>query len=265
MFEKLLKAVESGIPAVLYTVVDNQGNTAVKKGSRLLVLAGGEVYGTLGESMLDRQVAARAAKILQRAVPNTGIIECNAPGGDAGCELPVKILEDSFFPRKKLMIFGGGHVAVPLVQMASILGYQTVVVDDRPEFVSPERFPDADSLICTDLVEGLPENEIDASTSIVIITRGHQYDQACLEAVIDSKACYIGMIGSSGKVRQTFKALLDKGVGEKDLEKVSAPIGLDLGGQKPAEIALSILAEIVAREYNGSCRPLKEVKAGVLK
>lgn len=265
MFEKLLKAVESGTPAVLYTIVDSQGNTVVKEGSRLLVLASGEVYGTLGMSMLDRQVTARAAEILQRAVPNTGIIECYPSDRDAGCQLPVKILEDSFFPRKKLIIFGGGHVAVPLVQMASILGYQTVVVDDRPEFVSPDRFPGADSLICTDLDKGLPKDEIDASTSVVIITRGHQYDQACLEAVIDSKACYIGMIGSSSKVRQTFKTLLNKGYSEKDLEKVSAPIGLDLGGQKPAEIALSILAEMVAREYNGSCRPLKEVKAGVSK
>ncbi|MBF7084458.1 XdhC family protein [Desulfallas sp. Bu1-1] len=264
MFEKLLKAVESGTPAVLYTVIDSQGYPGLKEGSRLLAIAGGEVYGTLGISLLDEQVMARAANIFQRAVPNTGIIEINALGLDAGCELPVKILEDSFFPQKKLIIFGGGHVAVPLVQMASILGYQTVVVDDRPEFVSPGRFPNADALICSDLAKGLPENEIDASTSIVIITRGHQYDLACLETVIGSRACYIGMIGSSSKVRQTFKTLLNKGINKKDLEKVSAPIGLDLGGQKPAEIALSILAEMVAREYNGSCRPLKEVKAGVL-
>jgi xanthine dehydrogenase accessory factor len=263
IFKNLLQAVKSGMPAVVYTLVDSQGCPVLQEGSRLLVLATNKWSGSLGSPLLDRQMLDRAANIFKQAQHNTGIIEVNLPG-PPGENFTLKILEDSFFPQKKLIVFGGGHVAQPLVEMAVILGYQTVVVDDRPEFVNAQRFPKAEKLICAEFATGMPVEEIDALTSIVIVTRGHKYDQLCLKAVINSSARYIGMIGSSGKVKQCFQALLNEGISRKDLEKVSAPIGLDLGGQKPGEIALSILAEMVAREYNGSCRPLKEVKAGVL-
>jgi len=177
-----------------------------------------------------------------------------------------KMLEDSYSPQKKLVVFGGGHITLPLVEMATILGYQTIVIDDKPEFANKERFPYADEVICAGFEDifqrGLPE--IDSTTSVVIVTRGHKYDKVCLKHVICSNARYIGMIGSSNKVRQTFKALLQEGVAKNDLEKVSSPIGLDLGGKKPGEIALSILAEMVARENNGTGRQLKEIKAEVL-
>jgi len=255
IFQRLLEIMESGETAVLYTLIDAQGCPGLKEGARLLVCPGGKKYGTLGEESLDREMMARAEGIFKRSAPNTGLIESN-----------VKILEDSYFPQKKLVVFGGGHVALPLVEMAAILGYMTVVVDDRPEFANKERFPQADEIICSRFEEvlqkGLPG--IDSSTSVVLVTRGHKYDELCLKYVIRSKARYIGMIGSSSKVRQIFATLLREGVNKEDLKKVSAPIGLDLGGQKPAEIALSILAEIVARENSGTGRPLKELKAGVL-
>jgi len=263
IYKKLLKAVEHGVPAILYTLLDSKGCPDLKEGCRLLLLANNEMYGSLGLPSLDKQAISRAGNIFKQNAPCTQIVNFTMTGLK-GEIYTVRLLEDLYFSQKKLIIFGGGHVAQPLAEMASILGYVTVVVDDRPEFVSPERFPRANKLICAELPNGLPENEINNLTSIVIITRGHKHDQICLKSVIRSNANYIGMIGSSRKVRQTFETLISEGFTKEELGKVSAPIGIDLGGQKPSEIALSILAEMVAREYHGSCRPLKELKAGVL-
>lgn len=262
IFIRLLNAVEKGIPAVLYTLIEIGDYPGLAEGSRILIIMGEGRYGSLGLPELDEQAMSSASDIINQAAPHTKIIEISLPKQTG--DNYIKVLEDSFFPQKKLLVFGAGHVAQPLVEMASILGFKTIVVDDRPEFVNPKRFPNASGLICVDYQEKLPLDEIDSTTCIVIITRGHKYDQSCLSAVLDSSACYIGMIGSSSKVRLTFQQLLNQGIEKKKLEKVSAPIGLDLGGQKPAEIALSIMAEIVAKVNSGSCRPLKEIKAGTL-
>lgn len=263
IFKKLLENIEGGNPAVLYTLIEAVGNSALVQGARLLVCESGEKYGTLGMEMLDGEAVRRAEEIFMRSVPRTDIFELNLPGLEK-----VAVLEDSYFPEKRLVVFGGGHIALPLVEMASILGYQTVVIDDRPEFASRERFPAAEEVICAGFSDVLSDeflaDRIDAATSVVIITRGHRYDKECLAAVLRYPARYVGMIGSKNKVRQIFRELLDGGADRAALERVSAPIGLDLGGQRPPEIALSILAEMVARENNGTCRPMKEVKGGVL-
>lgn len=261
IFDKLFNAMEKGIPAILYTLIDIGEYPGLEEESRLLIVMGEGHYGSLGLAELDEYVESRVSNIFNGALPNTGIIQINLQK-QTGHHC-IKILEDPFLPQKKLLVFGAGHVAQPLVEIASILGFKIIVVDDRPEFVDPKRFPGASGLICIDYRERLPLDEIDSSTCIIIITRGHKYDQSCLSAVLDSGAFYIGMIGSSSKVRLTFQQLLNQGIEKKELEKVSAPIGLDLGGQKPAEIALSIMAEIVAKVNNGSCRPLKEIKAGM--
>ena len=261
LFTKLLYFVERGIPAVLFTLVDIGDNSGLIQGSRLLAIMGEGHYGSLGLPELDEKAIARAEKIFYQAVPSTGLFEINLSKQK---EHSLKVLADSYFPQKKIIILGGGHVAQPLVEMAYLLGFKTIVVDDRPEFANPERFPKATDIICTDYQKGMPLDEIDSSTCIVIITRGHQYDQLCLSSVLNSSAFYIGMIGSSGKVRQIFRQLQSQGVDKRILQRISAPIGLDLGGQKPAEIALSIMAEIVAKLNSGTCRPLKEVKAGIM-
>lgn len=262
LYGRLLDFVKNGTPAIVYTLIDGNGYPGMPEGGRLL-LAGDEKYGSLGLPQLDERMLARAGHIFSQSAPSTDLIEVDTAGPNEEI-FKFTLLEDLYFPQKKLIIFGGGHVAQPLAEIASILGFVTVVIDDRADFVSTERFPRADKLICASLPAGLPEDEVNSLTSVVIITRGHQYDRLCLKSVIHSKACYIGMIGSSGKVRQTFQSLMAEGISKKTLEKVSAPIGLDLGGQKPGEIALSILAEIVAHGNEGSCKPMKYVKAGVL-
>lgn len=144
--------------------------------------------------------------------------------------------------------------------MASLLGYYIIVVDDRQEFVNKERFPKANKLICVSFGEAFKNDEvlseIDGLTDIIIITRGHKYDLLCLRYAIFTEARYIGMIGSGEKVKSNFRALLKDGISKKALERVAAPIGLDLGGQKPEEIAISILAQLIAFENGGTGEPL---------
>jgi xanthine dehydrogenase accessory factor len=257
IYERLQDNQDKGRLGILYTLVEAPQHYAVHSGSHLLVLPEGCVYGTLGSYSLDNEMIDRAKTLYSKPEPSTDIIQVKLR---PQYESTAKVLEEPFFPHKKLIIFGAGHVALPLVEMASILGYETVVVDDRQELVSKERFPRAEQLICAPFEDvfknGEYNLEINRMTSIVIVTRGHEDDLMCLKNVIHSDARYIGMIGSKRKVVKNFSALLNEGISKKTLEKVTAPIGLDLGGQRPEEIAISIIAQLVALENGGTGKPL---------
>jgi xanthine dehydrogenase accessory factor len=138
-------------------------------------------------------------------------------------------------------------VAIPVVEVGHLCGFRVVVVDDRADMVGEDRFPNAAERIAGDIVEALRTLSITPCTYVVIITRGHAYDEAALRAIIDSPAGYIGMIGSRRKVRITFDHLRADGVEEALIGRVHAPIGLEIGAQTPAEIAVSILAEIIVQ------------------
>lgn len=285
IFHRLGELSEAGKPAVVYTLVEAPSGLPLALGARLLVQPGGKALGTLGRMSIDHQMISRANRFFSGTLRDAGIVEVGIDMVDdqkidqevSGTEgeqktslsgnSQVKFFEDPVFPEKKLLVFGGGHVSVPLVEMAAMLGYRVTVVDDRPEFANRERFPWAFNVLCAsfqDVFEKkMLQSDIDRFTSVVIVTRGHGYDRECLEYVLRFDPCYIGMIGSKGKVRASFNALLKQGISPEVLETVSAPIGLDLGGQTPAEIALSILAEMVARENGGTGKILKDLKGGV--
>lgn len=254
IFEKLRDNQEHGKSGILYTLVEAPEHDAVHSGAHLLVLPGDWVYGTLGDYSLDHKMIDRGKALFAQLEPATDLIQVKL--GLQDDEGVAKVLEEPFLPQKKLVIFGAGHVAVPLVEMASIMGYQTVVVDDRQDLISRARFPKAHRLIGASFEEVFDNDEynpeINEMTSVVIITRGHEYDLLCLRNAIRSQACYIGMIGSRSKVNTNFSVLLKEGVSNKELERVAAPIGLDLGGQKPEEIALSIIAQMVALKNGGT-------------
>ncbi|MDD3653007.1 MAG: XdhC family protein [Desulfotomaculaceae bacterium] len=145
----------------------------------------------------------------------------------------------------QILILGGGHIALPLVKMASILGYHTTVVDDRPSFANTTRFPEAERVICVVFEDFLKELKTDRNTFIVIVTRGHKHDLDCLREVINKPAAYRGMIGSKKKIKAIYTQLEAEGITAEQLKEVHAPIGLNIGAETPEEIALSILAEIV--------------------
>jgi xanthine dehydrogenase accessory factor len=157
-----------------------------------------------------------------------------------------RIMVDRVRKLKTLYCFGAGHVAVPTAHLAALVGFRVVVLDDRPEFASVERFPDADKIcVVSDFNHAFDGLEIDNDSYIVIVTRGHQYDRAVLEQSLKTLAGYIGMISSRRKRDAIYEALMVDGVTKEQLEQVHSPIGINIGGETPEEIALSIMAELV--------------------
>lgn len=164
---------------------------------------------------------------------------------------PVRLAIEVVKPKLELIIFGAGHVGQATGLIAAMMGYDVMVVDDREEFASRDRFPDPRiQLLACGYASAAGKLKISSSTAVVIVTRGHQYDELCLKSVISSGANYIGMIGSRKRVLAVFKKLASEGVPERDLERVHAPIGLRIGARSPQEIAVSILAEIIDHVNN---------------
>jgi len=153
---------------------------------------------------------------------------------------------DVIVPPESLVIVGAGHVSRPLAAMAKITGFSVTVLDDREEFCNRERFPEADALLVGEMGSLLEKISMGKNSYVVIVTRGHAYDEAALEKIIGTGASYIGMIGSKNKVKKIFQNLLEKGIPEERLRQVHAPIGLDIGAKTAEEIAVSILAEIIS-------------------
>lgn len=150
----------------------------------------------------------------------------------------------------KIIITGSGNVAFYVYQFASLLGFEIIIFDNNAEALTWERFPLASQLILGDIVENINQYPVSETTSIVIVTHRHEFDEAVLKAVIFSPARYIGVLSNRRQVTAYFSKLVAMGVGDELIERVHAPIGLDLGGQRAAEIALSVVAEIQAVKYN---------------
>ena len=143
-------------------------------------------------------------------------------------------------------VFGAGHCGEKLVPVLSMIGFSTVVVDDRPDFANAERFPGADRIVVPASFVGAVETlSIDEQGYVIIVTRGHAHDKAVLAQALKTPACYIGMIGSRSKVAKTFEALTNEGLTSDDLARVHAPIGLSIGAETPEEIAISIAAQVI--------------------
>ena len=146
---------------------------------------------------------------------------------------------------KKFVICGGGHVSIPIIKMGRMIGCKITVLEDRPKFADNARRAGADEVICEPFDQGLEKIEGDEDTFFIIVTRGHRYDQMCLESIVKKQHAYIGMIGSRRRVILVKQALLDKGADPDVIERVYTPIGLDIGAETPEEIAVAILAEII--------------------
>ena len=158
----------------------------------------------------------------------------------------VRLAVEIVRPKLELVIFGAGHVGQAVALMGAMLGYEVTVVDDREEFASRKRLPNTGiKLLVSDFNNAISRLKLSRSTAVVIVTRGHQYDELCLKQVVTTDAAYIGMIGSRRRVLSVFKKLVEEGFRESDLQRVHAPIGLRIGAKSPQEIAISILAELI--------------------
>jgi xanthine dehydrogenase accessory factor len=219
-------------------------------GRRRVLLHDGNVRGAIGEG-LDEAAAAEA-----RAALATGASRRVAIGTEPGVELFVEVLR----PAPRLIIVGGVHIALSLAALARRLGYRTVIVDPRQAFANRQRFPDVDRIVNTWPDRALAELSVDDSTAIVILTHDPKLDDPALAVSLASPAFYVGALGSRRTQQKRRERLLAAGLPEKGLARLRAPIGLDLGGRSPEEIALAVLAEIVAIR-NGVANPRAPAKS----
>lgn len=245
VLKALLEALEAKEPVALATVAKVKGSSPAKVGNKMLVRADGPSLGTVGGGKLEERVISEARSALEEGRSRLVHYALREEGEDAVgmlCGGEATVFIEVYQPQPTLLIVGGGHIGQPLAKMARLLDFEVAVVDVEPGRAS---------------VEGLDQVDITQSTYIVITTADHVSDEAALRQVVGSPAAYIGMIGSRRKVGTIFDHLRREGVPEEELRRVHAPIGLDLGGGRSAEIALSIMAEIVKERYGGTGRPLR--------
>lgn len=176
-----------------------------------------------------------------------------------------RIYIETFLPPPDLVIIGAGHVAQPVAQLGKLLGFTVTIIDDRPDYANAERFPTADRIICDGFVPAVRSLTVGPSTYVVLVTRGHRHDMACLLALITTPAKYIGMIGSRIRVETVFQLLADEhSIDPSHLTKVHAPIGLDLNARTPAEIAVAIAAELLKARRGGTGESLSRLGPGLI-
>jgi len=248
-------ALEGEQAVVLATIIAAGGDWRPCTGQHMLVHENSDTLGTLvlpdAPAGLTLQLIESAKKAISTGKPQVE----HVPGtANAWAEIFV----EPFVPNPVLLIAGAGHIAAPLAGLAHQMNYSVSVTDDRASFASRERFPTAKQLLVGDIEAMLKDYPITPRTHIVLVTRAHAHDVQGLRAIIDSPAAYIGMIGSQRRVWAVFKLLHEEGVPAEKLARVRAPIGLDLGGSTPEEIALCIMAEIIMLRYGGSGMAMSE-------
>lgn len=261
----ILASVAGGEPAVTATVIAAPDGAPLPLGAKILVRPGAGALGSLGGGPLQAAVLADCRAAFRRHsmetrhyLPNGEKIE--HPSRTNLADRPhFSVLIEVFEPPLALLIVGGGHIGKALSQIGSLLGFSVAIVDERPEYCNPERFPEAERLLCGDYAEMLQNYPITPNTFIVLVTRGHKQDELSLRQVIDSPARYIGMIGSKRRVSAVLQHIIADGVPEGDVQKVRTPIGLDIGAETPEEIAVAVMAEIIHVRRGGSCLPMAQL------
>ena len=250
LVQELIKVKDEGAGAVLVTVVESQGLDGLGSGDKCLIRDGRIVLGAVNDAELEQTLLREAAERLSDEHSRLVSVE-TVSGGQA----------DVFFEvmpsPPKLIVVGAGHIAVPLVRIAKLMDYYVVVIDDRILFANRERFPDADEVVVGDMAETVKALDITTTTYVVLITRGHKYDEPCLRELLDRPAKYIGMIGSKRRIKACFERFKEEEhVSEELISRVYAPIGLDIGTETPEEIAVGILGEIIKIRRGGKARSL---------
>lgn len=258
----LLAASESGRAAAAATVVGGDASLSGADGllGRRIVRDSGTSERTTRGSLGDRSLDETAVSLLDAALDDPrardGLRIVEGPDGEIEVYIEVRR------PLRELIVVGAGHIAQPMAHIGALLGYRVIVLDDRPDFATRERFPDADRLIRADFGDPFADLVLHERSHLLLVTRGHKYDYECLIRALrtDPAPAYIGMIGSRRRVRATYVQLIDEGISHDLIDRIHAPVGLDIGAETPEEIAVSVAAELVMLDRGGTGAPLRGVE-----
>jgi xanthine dehydrogenase accessory factor len=252
VFGAVADALERGEPAALVTIVSARGSTPQRVGAKMLVFADGRTVGTIGGGCYENDAFWKAREAIANRRPQLVHYELDddfaqETGLICGGQMDVYI--EPIEPTPDLYIIGAGHVGFHLARASHDVGFRVHVVDDREKFANRERFPDAVEIVVDDIPSWIARASLSPYAYAVIVTRGHTNDLEALRATVDLDLRYLGLIGSRAKVARIYDALLADGVDPVRLKRVHAPIGLDIGAVTPQEIAVSILAELIAVKH----------------
>lgn len=248
IYEEIMKVKAEGKRAALATIIATKGSTPREVGAKMLIREDGKIFGTIGGGCLEAEVWQEARNVMAEEKPRTVHMDLTGRSAEESgmiCGGIMDLYIEPVVPQAKVYIFGGGHISLFVSRISAMAGFEVAVIDDRPDFANKERFPEAAEIVAADFEMVLPKMKAAGAAYLVIVTRGHAYDQEVLEWALRTDARYIGMIGSRKKIQTVYKNLQAKGFAPEAFQRVHAPIGLDIGALTPEEIAVSIVAEMI--------------------
>ncbi|MFC2061099.1 XdhC family protein [Elusimicrobiota bacterium] len=259
IIKRISELAESGEEFAVATIVSASEGTPRKTGTKMIIYPDSRFEYTIGGGALEEKVIEKSVDALKKGESLKFSLEMTEDKSGMACGGKADIFIEVFKKQEKVIIFGGGHIGLSLSKILNMIEIPYVVIDNRKEYASAERFPDAAEVKVLEYDQSADKLKIDDNTYCVIITHGHKGDRAVLKGLLDTPAAYIGMIGSDKKINTVFKKIEEEGM-IIDNERIYSPIGLDTGGESPAEIAVSIAAEILTVKYNKTGISLKNKK-----
>ncbi|MDZ7638342.1 MAG: XdhC/CoxI family protein [Bryobacterales bacterium] len=253
VFEELVRLRKLGRKCALATIIEVRGSIPSHENAKMLIRDDGSFVGTVGGGCVEAEVWDAAREVIASERPqklsfNLGHDASYENGLICGGQLDIYV--EPILPQPKLLLFGGGHISKSICRVAAIAGFGTAVIDDRESFVNAERFPDAEATLSGEYEEIFPTLAVTGDTYVVIVTRGHRDDMRILRWAVTTPARYVAMVGSKRKVISTVKELEKEGLPRSLFERLHAPMGLDIGAVSPEEIAVSVVAEMIAVRRN---------------
>ena len=252
-------------PVALVTITTVKGSAPGKPGAMMVVEQDGTITGTVGGGSLEHKLASEA--LAGMALGQSREISFDLAASkelEMVCGGQVSAFIKVFVTAPQLLLVGAGHISLELYRLALLQGFRTIVFDTREELLSAGRYPRATRMMVENIAASLRDFQITTDCFITIATASHEDDKFALEAVIESDARYIGMIGSSAKIKKTFRYLLENNVPKNRIARVFAPMGLNIASVHPREIALAIFSEILLVKNNGSPESMRDTKKNLL-
>lgn len=241
--------METDVPAALVTVVGAQGSTPQRPGARMLVKADGTVSGTIGGGCVEAEMTRRARLAIESGRPSLTSYDLTPEqAGEEGlvCGGRMDVFIEPLEATPELFILGAGHVARPLCAVASTAGFRVFVLDDREKYATRERFPEAATVLVSDFGAAAERLPLTPRSFVVVVTRGHRGDASAIASCLRIRPRFLGLLGSRAKMVHVFTDLVERGFSSEDLARVETPVGVEIGAETPEEIAVSIVARLIA-------------------
>jgi xanthine dehydrogenase accessory factor len=249
IYDEVVRLRRLGQKCALATIVQVNGSIPSYESAKLLVREDGSMIGTIGGGCVEAEVWNAAREVMQQERPrqmNFSLGQDAAYDNGLICGGQLSVFVEPVIPQPRLFVFGAGHISKSISKFATMAGFATVIVDNRDAFANRERFPEADEIHSEEYEEVFPKLAIRDTSYIVIVTRGHRDDMRVLRWAVETNAKYIAMIGSKRKVIGVVKELEKEGITRAAFDRVFAPMGLEIGAITPEEIAVSVVAEMIA-------------------